>query len=84
MIERNLKNSDQMDEAVSVGVCWITWNGAEIMIKKPATRDAIAHVPVLGADEIFEAIDVVHNAQKASGAYTTKDCSDVLRRWKKP
>ena len=55
-------------------------NGKTIVVKNPATGEAIGEVPALGTAETRRAIEAAHRAQPAWRAMTAKERSTILRR----
>ena len=55
-------------------------SGRTIVVKNPATGEAIGEVPALGAAETRRAIEAAHRAQAGWRAMLAKDRSTILRR----
>src|SRR5271166_2866501 len=55
-------------------------SGRTIVVKNPATGEAIGEVPALGAAETRRAIEAAHRAQAGWRAMLAKDRSAILRR----
>ena len=55
--------------------------GAEFAVDNPANGTNIAHVSNLGANQAEQAIYAANRAFPAWRARTTKECSNILRKW---
>ena len=68
-------------QANYIGGKWIQADsGRTILVKNPATGEAIGEVPALGAAETRRAIDAAYTAQKPWRAMLAKERSIILRR----
>ncbi len=75
-----LSDPTLLREACYIGGKWI--EGKEtIKVTNPATREQIAAVPSLGAEETQAAIDAAAGAQKSWAAKTAKERARILRWW---
>ena len=60
---------------------WVQADGGRtIVVKNPATGEAIGEVPALGAAETRRAIEAAHRAQAGWRAMLAKDRAAILRR----
>ena len=55
-------------------------SGKTIVVRNPATGEAIGEVPAMGTAETRRAIDAAHRAQPAWRAHTAKERAAILRR----
>ena len=55
-------------------------NGKTIVVKNPATGEAIGEVPAMGTAETRRAIEAAHRAQPAWRALTAKERAAILRK----
>ncbi len=76
----NLKDPSLLREQCFIDGQWV---GAEqtIEVSNPATGQAIAKVPKLGAKQVRQAIEAANRAWPAWKARTAKERATVLRRW---
>jgi succinate-semialdehyde dehydrogenase/glutarate-semialdehyde dehydrogenase len=76
-----LRDPTLFRQANFIGGAWVAADsGATLVVKNPATGEAIGEVPAMGTVETRRAIEVAHRAQPAWRALTAKERATVLRR----
>ncbi|MBI1417637.1 MAG: succinate-semialdehyde dehydrogenase [Limimaricola sp.] len=81
-IKSLLKNPDLVCDKAFVGGEWkAAASGKTFAVTNPARGDVIAEVADLSREEIAEAIDAAHAAQKPWAALTGKARAQILRKW---
>jgi succinate-semialdehyde dehydrogenase/glutarate-semialdehyde dehydrogenase len=76
-----LKDPTLFRQANCIGGKWVQADsGRTIVVKNPATGEAIGEVPALGAAETRRAIEAAHRAQPAWRAMLAKERATVLRK----
>ncbi len=76
-----LKDPSLFRQANYIDGKWVEADsGKTIVVKNPATGEAIGEVPALGTTETRRAIEAAHRAQPAWRAATAKERSVILRR----
>ena len=76
-----LKDPTLFRQANCIGGKWVQADsGRTIVVKNPATGEAIGEVPALGAAETRRAIEAAHRAQGAWRAMLAKERSAILRK----
>jgi succinate-semialdehyde dehydrogenase / glutarate-semialdehyde dehydrogenase len=69
-------------EQAFVGGAWVDADGGETLeVLNPATGEAIAHVPRMGAAETRRAIEAARRALPGWRGLTAKERAGILRRW---
>jgi succinate-semialdehyde dehydrogenase/glutarate-semialdehyde dehydrogenase len=76
-----LKDPTLFRQANCIGGKWVQADsGRTIVVKNPATGEAIGEVPALGAAETRRAIEAAHRAQPAWRATLAKERATILRK----
>ncbi len=77
-----LKNPALLTELAFAGGEWVqSKSGKTFEVTNPARGDVIANVADLSREEVAEAIEVAHSAQKEWASRTGKQRAAVLRKW---
>ncbi len=76
-----LKDPTLFRQANCIGGKWVQADsGRTLVVKNPATGEAIGEVPALGAAETRRAIEAAHRAQPAWRAMLAKERAAILRK----
>lgn len=79
---RGLKDGDLFKQDCLIGGRWVSASSGETLtVTTPEDGSVLGTVPKLSAEEVREAIDAAHDAQKAWQAKNAKFRSQVLRNW---
>ncbi|MCZ4261689.1 NAD-dependent succinate-semialdehyde dehydrogenase [Limimaricola sp. G21655-S1] len=81
-IKSLLRRPDLVRDRAFLGGKWVAAkDGRTFDVTNPARGDVLASIADLSRDEIAQAIDIAHKAQKPWAARTGKDRAKILRRW---